>query len=288
MLLIDGDVLVYTSSFVCEKTWYELDFEETGEVLTFKTKTDLKAFNKDISPDLLRKMHFHLDESILYSVIDTSIKGWLQLLNRTDYKIYLTDISIDNNFRYKLDNTYKQNRKDLVKPFHYMSARDYLVTGWGADVVVGMEADDAIGIELCQVPKNNRKVTVSIDKDLLQLPGKHYLAHHKKKVVATKEGSLELYKDKAGKKILTGTGFKWFAAQMILGDQADNIVGIKGDGPVAAYDLLKDMSDIPSMWGAVKKRYEDKGQSERLLLNAQLLWILRETDGYFDETRITV
>ena len=77
-----------------------------------------------------------------------------------DVKLYLTG---GGNFRFDIATVkpYKGNRKQ-EKPFYLPSVRKYLETKWGAVVVEGMEADDA----LCIVAGRN-KYDLLIDADLI-------------------------------------------------------------------------------------------------------------------------
>src|SRR5690606_41714779 len=62
------------------------------------------------------------------------------------------------------------------KPYWYDEIRDYLIRRWGAEVVDGQEADDAIGIAAWNSYKEcpEYSIIASIDKDLRMIPGYHY------------------------------------------------------------------------------------------------------------------
>jgi 5'-3' exonuclease len=182
-----------------------------------------------------------------------------------EYKMYLTGA---NNFRKKLDPMYKANRKDKIPPIHLQACREYLITKWKAKVTDGIEADDALGIEQCLQLKNENVSTVicSIDKDLLQIPGKHYnFLHDEKKTITPIEG------------------FRHFYKQLLIGDTSDNIQGVRGIGKVGAGKHLDHLETEQEMFECVKNLYSDE---QRLILNCNLLWIQqKENEIWIDRSK---
>lgn len=167
-----------------------------------------------------------------------------------DYKAYLTG---PGNFRYMVATTapYKGNRKDFQRPKHYDGLRAYLQR-LGAELVEGQEADDAIAIE---ASKENYWI-VSIDKDFDQVPGWHYNFVKKEKYFVTEE-----------------EGIRSFYTQILTGDRTDNIIGIKGIGPVKAEKILKDCKTEREYYDACVKAYD--GDVARVTENGVLLWLRR-------------
>ena len=86
----------------------------------------------------------------------------------TSYSVYLTG---SGNFRRDIAPSYKANRPD-ERPTHWQAVREFLVTQHKAIICNGYEADDEMGIQ--QDKEGGTTVICSIDKDLLQIPGKHY------------------------------------------------------------------------------------------------------------------
>ena len=171
----------------------------------------------------------------------------------TSYTIYLTP---KKTFRNKVRGDYKGNRKGIAKPVHLDAIRTYLVSIYKAVVVNNIEADDALGLK-----QDDTTCIASIDKDLLMCVGRHYNFVKKQQRYVTPE-----------------EGTRFFYQQMITGDAADNILGIKGLGPVKASKLLQDTAreDWDSMIIDlyIKEFGYDEGRN-RCVQNSQLLWILR-------------
>jgi len=172
------------------------------------------------------------------------------------WEVFLTG---KGNFRYDVAKTapYKGTRKK-DKPKHYHLLREYLESGWSAQVITGMEADDAIAINATELGDDS--VIVTIDKDLNQVPGWHYnFVKDDLFYVSPEEGIYSFY------------------MQMLTGDTVDNIKGVKGIGPKTADKLLKGLSE-KQMWDVCVEKH---GSEERAIENAHLLWMLRNPDEYF-------
>jgi len=149
----------------------------------------------------------------------------------------------------------------MKRPKHYEAIRKHLVD-LGATQVEGMEADDAIAIEATA----NGGFIVSIDKDLDQIPGHHYnFVKHEEYFVTEEQGLLSFYK------------------QILTGDRVDNIIGIKGIGPVKADKLLAKCKTEKEMFDVCVKAYNDNGEDgvARTIENGNLLWLLRAPNQHY-------
>lgn len=268
--LIDGDVLVY------ECAWGSQD-RETGEIFSFDSVAER---------------------------IDKKIADMLDATKSDSYQIYLTG---KGNFREDIAVTkpYKGNRKQ-EKPFHYKNARVYLES-LGAIVVYGMEADDAMAIELQAefdktisnmdfTKEDVKKVISTRDKDLRQVPGWHYGWEVGKQPEYAMRwvdelGEVELV-DGNKKKDIKGTGLKFFYAQLITGDPVDNIPGLRLGGPVAAYEAVNPAESEEEMYDAVRALYKERAIKDhphlgdtldafvdaQMLEQGRLLWMVRYLD----------
>ena len=178
---------------------------------------------------------------------DQMLRDILEATGADSYKVFLTG---SGNFRRELTPTYKANRPD-ERPEHWQAVREFLVTQHKAMICEGWEADDQLGIEQDKV--GGTTVICSIDKDLLQVPGKHYNFVKKEfREVSPDEGLKKLY------------------LQALIGDRSDNIFGVQGIGPVKAEKALEGLETELEWYEKVKAMYDDV---ERLHLNMQLLYI---------------
>ena len=122
--------------------------------------------------------------------------------------------------------------------------------------ITNIEADDALGLK-----QDSDTMICSIDKDLLMCEGNHYNFVKKEFKQVTKE-----------------EGTRFFYQQMITGDSADNILGIRGLGKVKASKLLKDTArknwDNMIIDLYIKEFGYEEGRN-RCVQNSQLLWILQ-------------
>ena len=152
--------------------------------------------------------------SIALSRLNKTIENILKACNTQDYKIYLTSQD-HSNFRFEIDPTYKANRSS-EKPPYYINLREYMTEMHGAEMAFGMEADDLMGIN-----QNADTIICTIDKDLKQIPGRHY----------------NFVKD-YHYSVTPSEGLYWFYTQILTGDNADNVKGLAGVGPKRAELIL--------------------------------------------------
>ena len=195
-----------------------------------------------------------VEEKIALSRLEQSMTELCMDLDCEYYKGFLTG---KGNFRDSIAVTvpYKGQRASIDKPVHLQALRDHLVNSWGFEVVDGIEADDAVGIAAYAVPEDE-SIMVHIDKDLNQFRGWHYNYRKKEKYYVSEF-----------------EGLTAFYTQILTGDRIDNIVGLKGIGPVKAKRILAECTNENELYEAVLKAYE--GDLPRVLENAQLLWLQR-------------
>ena len=171
-----------------------------------------------------------------------------------DYKLY---VSGGVNFRSIVDPQYKANRG--ASPEHREACKQHLIKQWGAIETDGYEADDAVGCE-----QTDDTIIVGIDKDLLQIEGKHYSwAIRRLGVVARPAVFQEVSYLEGLRKVFT---------QALVGDISDNIKGIYKIGPKKAIPILAECTDEKEMYDIVRALYND---DERFHNNMDLLWIWR-------------
>ena len=180
-----------------------------------------------------------------------SVEMCLAAVGATEYQMWFSDKS-ENNYRYLLYPEYKANRTQ-PPPKYLPDVREYAFNEWMGMIAFKQEADDALGIEQCRDP-NRDTIICSIDKDLLQIPGKHFnFVKNEYQEVTLLEGTKHFYK------------------QTLIGDRADNIFGVKGIGPVKASGYIDCLSSDLDMWNRCVELY--CGEADRLLMNAKVLYI---------------
>lgn len=190
---------------------------------------------------------WRLDEAlhaILADVDADSYEGWI-----TGKKNYRNDIAVTAPYK---------GQRISEKPEHYLALREHLQKRWHFHCTEGIEADDAVGIAAYALPEG-ATVMVHIDKDLNQLRGWHYNYRKKEKYYVSEE-----------------EGLRAFYLQILVGDRVDNIIGLKGIGPVKAEKIIKDCKTEEELYSTVLKAYD--GDTKRVLENGQLLWLQR-TEG---------
>lgn len=219
-LLIDGDPIVYRIAFASQRKG------DDGLVIPDPESHALHSCKKYIN-DI---------------ITDTKCES---------YKMFLTG---KKNFRKKVRDDYKGTRRENVKPVHYQAIRDYMESKFHAQVVNGIEADDALALE--QLPDHSTAIA-TIDKDLLMVEGLHYNYNTKEWTTVTHE-----------------EGIRFFYKQMLTGDRVDNITGIKGIGSKKADKLLDSHDDWDKL---IVDMYLDEFENgfQRAVENSQLLWMLQ-------------
>jgi hypothetical protein len=162
------------------------------------------------------------------------------LVHADKHQVFLTG---KGNYRNEIakQRPYKGNRDKLHRPVHYDAIRAYLVEYWGAIVVEDEEADDRIAI-LAREARHEPILVCSIDKDLDQIPGKHY-DFMKDVLYDVSEEQAEFV----------------FYRQCLSGDSVDNIPGCFKVGHVKAEKILND-TPKESWWNKIVETYE---QSKR-------------------------
>lgn len=201
-----------------------------GDIFAFRVACTTEGLPEGIARARLEDM---LDVAILESGIDS-------------YRVFLTG---ENNFRKQIYPEYKANRTK-PKPEHLQFLREWLKTHWEAEEEEGLEADDLLGIN-----QTENTIILSIDKDLLQVPGEHYNFVKKEfNIVSPIEGLQSFYR------------------QLLIGDRSDNIFGISGIGPVKANKLINSISNEQAMFDKVRSWYNN---DKHLLMNGRCLYIKR-------------
>lgn len=169
---------------------------------------------------------------ITFDSVCNSADSFLEkIFHRVKATEYLAFFSAPPLFRKQANTTYKENRLKLEKPRFFYELKDYLINRWDIKIVSPYEADDLVVIYRNHIKEPT--VIVSPDKDLLNLRGYNYNPIKDIEFSITKQQEEE-----------------YFWKSMIIGDRADNILGLPGRGPAYAEKFFaehKDYNRYPTM-----------------------------------------
>ena len=190
--LLDGDILAYHAAYAAR-----------GATITWG--------NQAVS-----HMHGRIEEAI--ATIKTEIALWTSRAGCTGYVVCVSDRERPK-WRAKLISDYCANRP--AKPDMLDTVYDMMYRILDPDVLVreGLEGDDLMGIYATREP--DRYVIVTLDKDLVTIPGRHY---HPPDNLA-----FEISPDLAD--------LNWMF-QTLIGDRVDNYKGCIGVGKAKAMRAL--------------------------------------------------
>jgi len=239
--LIDADILAYQAASIFED---KIDWDNDG---------DVRQYPHDI----------HL----AYEYVDDTLGKWMAELKLNKVIICLTH---KENFRKTILPTYKENRKGTMKPLHLLPIKKYLADSYPTYERPGLEADDVMGI-LSTHPKlvPGKKVIISIDKDMEQIPG--YLFNPNK--------------DKKPRKIKAIDGMRVHYMQTLTGDATDGYSGCPGIGPKKAEAILNGLDG--TTWDRIVNAYAAKGLTEAdALAQAQVAHICQWENYNYEKAEV--
>lgn len=210
-------------------------------------------------------------------------------------------LSAPDNFRSDIYPDYKGNRKNVLRPIVLAPLRQYAREHYECWERPGLEGDDILGI----LATNNaavpgEKVMVTIDKDLLTIPGFHYNSGK------PGEGIREVTPEEAD---------LFHLAQGIAGDPTDGYPGCPGVGMKTAQEFLEDphkyvpvtrtlksgpragqeqtrwvreeLGEGETLWDAIVSLYARAGLNEEFALTQfQVARICRSSDYDFKQRKV--
>ncbi len=236
ILLIDADITAYSSVSRSEE---EIQWDED----TWTIHTDLSR----------AKEHFQYP-----------LKTYQEATGEKEFKLCFSG---KDNFRKALNPTYKSNRKGR-KPVGYSALKEWAMETYPSMCKDTLEADDCMGILATKF--KGKTIIVSMDKDMLTVPGKMYRT--------SPDGSGEWH-DTSEKE-----AFYKFLLQSMTGDATDGYSGIPGVGPKKAEEILKKHGAV---WKTVEDAYIKAGLTkEDALLNARMARILHQEDWDFENEQV--
>lgn len=206
----------------------------------------------------------------------------VHLTHETSYKAGRYDIIAAKPYQ---GNRTGKEKPSLLAPLRAAIAAEH---NWLPEFDVTMhyllEADDGIIMDAYRL--GDHGVTMSDDKDMRCTPFPYY--ERSKGIILPSDPVGELWVEYTGSgtpKCL-GHSLKFFWAQMVMGDAADHIQGLKKlngktVGPAGAYNLLHPIRDINEVANTVIDKYREIGQNP--IPEGWLLWLLRwEGDTFWN------
>jgi len=265
-----------------------------ADMLLFRTMT-ANEIEAELGPDVwVRWAELGTVREEFWGLIDE----WREAFD-ADYRLCWTGSSA---FRKRIAPDYKANRSSRPKPIGYGALKHELLTypkTYGHDEI---EADDWLGILAGACRKaGEQSIVVSGDKDLDQVPGRHYWPWGIKKKESEGLGVLEWdnellpVEDRKAIQWTVGQDYseKFFYKQVLIGDSTDNIPGCPGVGKVRADQIVDKYStaELVECWQEIVGRFTKARKEDHVwepetfaLQQARLVRILRHGE-YNAETR---
>jgi DNA polymerase-1 len=214
------------------------------------------------------KSLFEADLDEAKSALDDKIGDAADRIGATRQRIAL---SPPRNFRYDVLPTYKHTRRDVRKPVLLRPLKDYLVEKHGAVIKPNIEADDVLGIWATWPKLKGKKIIVSVDKDLKQIPGWFFSPMHSDPPLRISEHDADW----------------WHFMQTLTGDAVDGYKGCPGIGPKKAEAILFGISPpwghTSEVWPAIVAAFASKNLTEAdALVQARVARICRASDYNFE------
>lgn len=234
---------------------------------------------------------------------DIAIETLRALAGAEYVHLHLTPFSSNKGNRYShaLLKEYQANRKNKEKPKYLHVMRQYLAQKYHGKMHERCEADDGMSSsQYAAIARGERNLSIicSKDKDLDMVPGLH-LDWDRGCIKDTGDdfGRIWLDDTKSTKK-LKGLGQKFFWAQMLMGDTADNISGIpklhspyyemvgrkspSTCGPAGAFKLLDEARSNKEAFDIVKSVYKCYPSFVDWRTGAPISW----ADAFWSEARL--
>lgn len=279
-VLVDADALAYSCGFASQSVVYDWSYTKDGEILEEGITAD-KTYLPFLELERPMGAEMHVVPIVeaeplenALGLVKRSILGIENALEHEDLEFRKMELFLTGkgNFREGIATIkkYKGNRDKLERPFHWAAIRRYMTERWGAVTVEGKEADDILAsIAHSEGYDPHRVLIVSMDKDLMTVPGRLYNFRRKKfYFISPQEALVNFYR------------------QCLTGDTVDNIGGCFKCGPKTAEELVQREQTEEQMYLNVLHEYErslerkgcpykELGAADALLENARLLHMQR-------------
>ena len=252
--LIDADTIVFAAACTCEE-----ENECLGD--EFYSKAELEEINSD--PTLWidedgNKFTYTIDLDVAMQHCKDKIQIVLDKTGCKDYELHFTGGGKEN-FRYKIYDMYKANRKGGRYPTGVNELKKLFVKEGKAEIHYKWEADDAVVAKKRANPDDY--ILCAIDKDVIySVPGKHFNYYYKPASVNKYGVSLEEIPMQFIE-VSVEESVRHHYHQTLTGDSTDNVPGLHRVGTKTADKILSNLTDSVELWNAVVQAYESRGST---------------------------
>ena len=195
----------------------------------------------------------NFDPIAVKKTVDALIFEWQQKAKAGTSICCMSDPS-HRYFRHDVYSDYKGNRTGVEKPPALTTALDHIRHKHRTSEFDGLEADDVMGI-LAGSTALTDPIIVSIDKDMMTIPGKVLNPNKMRRPMRVSKASAD----------------RAVMLQALTGDSTDNYPGVPGIGPVKAQKLLNENPTPGGAWQAIVKAFGDERQAITMMRLARIL-----------------
>ncbi len=258
--LIDADTIAYTACF---------SVETKAEVLSEDLYSDdefLKLINNPNYDTTTHAVYNTCPKEALAKA-EEKIQRILDKTGCAGAELHFS--SGRNNFRYSVSSIYKATRTSRP-PVGLKKLKLDLAARFKGAIHTKHEADDAVVYLKNKNP--DKYILCAVDKDVLNsVEGKNFNYYESNSYSISMKW---VHIDER-------TALTWRFLQTIMGDKTDNVIGLKGLGPVKAAKVLWGCNTHKELWKAVCEAYIAKGRTEdEALMNLNLVDMrLLQDDG---------
>jgi len=151
----------------------------------------------------------------------------------------------------RVDPTYKAVRSNTERPEFLYEVKDWLRSQYVTEERTALEADDVMGILATDPARTDERIIVSMDKDMLTIPGQLYRPQEQ---IPGKKPRI--------RRVSAEDAARYHLYQTIIGDTTDGYPGLPGAGPSAAVAIL----DEGVMWTQVERTLKSGPRKGQVLL----------------------
>lgn len=159
----------------------------------------------------------------------------------------------------RIDPTYKGVRASVERPEFLYEVKDWLRSQYTTEERTALEADDVLGILATDPNRTDERIIVSMDKDLMTIPGQLYRPQEQ---VSGRKAKI--------RQISPEDAARYHLYQTLIGDTTDGYPGLPGTGPAMAELILNG-----GLWGQVERTLKS-GPRKGLVLKE---WVMGQHAG---------